>query len=1060
MEYEIKYIFTLFHKKHGFFGRTYRSSFMPLRKAGDTYDTNVSQYIYFYSAIPSNDLQIVIEFVVRPKDLFSGQKLEAASAGWVALEITPTAKKGMYADVAEGSPRLLLLLGSQRLNAAVHRQGARVEYETTSLGGDKSLRRLVPQNCVCGPSDQLPGLEAGRLPCELHALLQSPADSGELRLLPTEEIYINSCIIKVPARLSWMLVEQFRPQCEGEVTVYEYRLRAACHNRWQCVNKSRLRNSIILTQDGAHLKSNGILALDGVFASPAVAVLFQLECTLEVSLHNARNEIVSLLLGELVALPNIDTNSLQFLPSIVNEPFALESIMPETTIWTVNSRPNSQNDLTLICEVSPYQGAAEENNILTLVQAAEERSRVEAAHSQWLKEHNERETLRNRELQKQERELELKAKKLSTYIAHSKAKKPIPTDTQMSKTSPRFSTMELPKLKEEVEEDEGMGREIPRGDQVLIEDFTAGKIEDMKVMSTTLSRIDENIKYALKASAIVVEFDSVKKGGELPKKLAFSMQFYTSPLIRTESTTVDDSIGDMCPLKLAGAVKNWTNFLSPQSDSVRVQFDVEPYGDDIDKSFKEFIEYLSENACKIWVWNPETLILVGVCKVPLIDLIRVEEPMRVVKKKCEIFAPSDRNNEIIGQLYLTLHNIGRKDSGGIHPKPDTIMKESPLKKRGKVKVKSKPITAQDLSRIPKTSDKTSLAYAYKEYTMRAHRAKPWEQEGLFPDYEKYRVYSRSIALAGMVDFRSQKGLEYSLGEVKVYPVLFANKYHRETAFNVLINDSDRKGEVTLIEDPKEWKQCCAKMRFEEPPDWGMASDSKFLLKPYEKVTLLFKVLALSPPINQNRLVNITIYNSSTNGVELSDEFILLYHPCYYNALYLLDVPEARSIDASFLLDSCLEKFLGSKTILCNDPNAEATIDGNRLNLTVTVDSSMKDTELHMSTYADEHCLEHLCNVLVTLRPHTCIDVNESAGKRIVQFVPLNSLLARAQRQYLFYSSDPELVRLDYGYSNPVTVNENFPSISLSICTYKIGRSHVLLHAIGFLSFDGSRLSEQ
>eukprot|EP00826_Nyctotherus_ovalis_P039275 TRINITY_DN3763_c0_g1_i3.p1 TRINITY_DN3763_c0_g1~~TRINITY_DN3763_c0_g1_i3.p1 ORF type:complete len:1055 (-),score=254.86 TRINITY_DN3763_c0_g1_i3:159-3323(-) len=1054
----MKYMFTLFHKKHGFFGRTYRSGFMPLRKAGDTYDTNASQYIYFYSAIPSNDFQIVIEFVVRPKDLFSGQKLDAASAGWVALEITPTAKKGMYADVMEGTPRLLLLLSSQKLNANTHKRGARIEYETMPLGGDRSLRRLVPENCVCGPNDQLPGLEVNQLPCNLHALLQSPADSAELKLLPTEEIYINSCIIKAPLRLSAILVETFRPLCEGEVAVYEYRLRAACHNQWQCVNKSRLRNSIILTQDGGYLKSNGILGLDGVFTSPAVAVLFQLECTLEVSLENSQKEIVSLLLGELVALPNIDTNSLQFLPSIVNEPFAQESIMPETTIWTVNSGPNSQNGLTLICEVSPYQGSAEENNILTLVQAAEERSKVEAAHTQWLKEHNERETLRNRELQKQERELELKAKKLSTYIAHNKAKKPIPTDTQMSKTSPRFSTTELPKLKEEVAEDEGMGREIPRGDQVLIEDFAAGKIEDIKAMSATLSRIDENIKHALKASTIIMEFDSVKKGGELPKKLAFSMQFYTSPLIRTESAIVDESIGEMCPLKLGGAVKNWTNFLSSQGDSVRVQFDIEPYGDDIDKSFKEFIEYLKENACKIWIWNPETLILIGVCKIPLIDLIRVEESMKVVKKKCEIFAPTDRNNEIIGQLYVTLHNIGRKDSGGTQLKADAIMKESPLKKRGKVKVKSKPITAQELSRIPKTTDKASLAYAYKEYTMHTHRAKPWEQEGLFPDYEKYRMYSRSIVLAGMVDFRTQKGFEYSLGEVKVYPVQFSNKHHRETTFNVLISDSDRKDEVTLIEDPKEWKQYCMKMRFEEPPDWGMASNSKFLLKPYEKVTLLFKVLALSPPVSQNRLINITIYNSSTNGVELSDELILLHHPCYYNALYLLDVPEARSIDTSFLLDSCLEKFLNSKMVLCNDSNAEVTIDGNRLNLTMTVDSSMKDTELYITTYADQYCLEHLCNILVTLRPHTCIDVNETAGKRIVQFVPLNSLLGRSQKQYLFYSSDPDLVRLDYGYSNPVTVNESFPSISLSICTYKIGRSHVLLHAIGFLSFDGSRLS--
>jgi len=43
----VKYIFTLFHKSYGFFGRTYRSAFIPLRKARDTYDTNIPQIYTF-----------------------------------------------------------------------------------------------------------------------------------------------------------------------------------------------------------------------------------------------------------------------------------------------------------------------------------------------------------------------------------------------------------------------------------------------------------------------------------------------------------------------------------------------------------------------------------------------------------------------------------------------------------------------------------------------------------------------------------------------------------------------------------------------------------------------------------------------------------------------------------------------------------------------------------------------------------------------------------------------------------------------------------------------------
>ena len=1047
----MKYIFTLFHKSYGFFGRTYRSAFIPLRKARDTYDTNIPQYIYFYSSIPFSDILIVIEFVVRPKDLFSTEKLEPISAGWVSSEITAIPKKGMYIDILEGTPRLLLIANYRK----VHKRSGRIEYETMSLGGDKNIRRLIPENCICGPNDEIGGLKLKRLPNEINTLLQSSVESGELELFSTEEIYINSCIIKVPLNLNGMIVEAFKSLYNEEVSVYEYRLRAASHNSWQCVNKAKLRNSITLTQDGNYLKSNGILSLDGVFTTPTIAILFQLECTLELSSENQQKELISLPLGELVALPNIHIDTMQFLPSIINEPFVLQSIIPENIIWTFNSKPKPEDNLILICEISPYQGSAEENDILTLVKATEERNKVEEAHNQWLKELNRKETLRNKELLKEERELELKAKKLLMYTTKEKAKKPV--QTEMAKASSRFPGTESQKIKEEMkEQDEGMGREIPRGDQVLFEELAADKIESTKLLNAKLIRMDENIKSALKASTIIIEFDSIKKINEFPKKIAFSIQFYTFPLIRTEASIIDESAGEVCQLKQAEAIKNWTNFVASSNDAMKIQFEVDPFGDDVEKSFKEFIEYLKENVCKIWIWNTETLIPIGVCKLPLIDLIRIEEPMRVIKKRCEIFFVGDDSNEIIGQLNLTLQNIGRKDSGGIQPKFESIIKESPIKKRGKVKVKSKPITAQELSSIPKTSEKTSLAYAYKEYSMHSHRTKPWELEGLFPDYEKYRMYSRSVVLAGMVDSKSQKGLEYTLGKIKVYPIQFTNKYHTDTSFNVLINDSGKRSEVTMIEDPKEWKQCCLKMGFEEPPDWGMAIDSKFLLKPYERVTLLFKVLALSPPITQNRLVSITIYNALTNGVELSDELVLFYYPCYYNASFLLNAPEARSIDTSFLLDSCLEKFANSKVVFCNDSNAEVTIDGNRLNLTVTTSSSAKDTELYIRTYADQYCLEHLCNILITLRPHTCIDINETAGKRVIQYLPLSSLLGRSNKQFNFYSSNPNLVRLDYAYSNPVTINENLPSVSLSVCSYTIGRSYILLHAIGSFLFHKSR----
>ena len=401
--------------------------------------------------------------------------------------------------------------------------------------------------------------------------------------------------------------------------------------------------------------------------------------------------------------------------------------------------------------------------------------------------------MRKRELRRQERELEMKEKKAAAFKVYDKPKKPI-MESQSSKPSPRFEENPLRKSKEDINpveeptEEVKPPAEIPQNDQVLLNELELDKAVSSKIINELLTDIDEKLKNALKSNVIIMEFNSIReKPITFPEKIAFSLQFYTFPLIRTELAIIENTIEKISLLKFAGSVKNWTNSLISSGDTLKIQFEVDPVGEDVNKSFMEFVNYLNENTCKIWIWNAITQIMIGYCNLPLIDLVRVEESSKMIKKECSIYLLDD-DNSMSGKLCLSLYNNGRKDTGGTFSKISMSIpiKESNFRKRGKLKIKSKPITAQELSTIPKTNEKTSLVYAYKEYTLNHHKDKPWEREGLYPEYEKYRMYSRTISLAGMVDVRPQNGLVYTLGKVEIYPVKFVNKYAREMAFEAIV----------------------------------------------------------------------------------------------------------------------------------------------------------------------------------------------------------------------------------------------------------------------------------
>ena len=120
-------------------------------------------------------------------------------------------------------------------------------------------------------------------------------------------------------------------------------------------------------------------------------------------------------------------------------------------------------------------------------------------------------------------------------------------------------------------------------------------------------------------------------------------------------------------------------------------FDIDPSlnpGNDEDEDIDEHMllaKYLKERILTIDLWNGESLMHFGTCKVPLSSLMRQGEPSKIVAQEYDICEPD--YGLCVGGLQLLLTNEGRK----IPLKAKDVSGEGAVGQKHKKKVLSKPI---------------------------------------------------------------------------------------------------------------------------------------------------------------------------------------------------------------------------------------------------------------------------------------------------------------------------------------------------------------------------------
>ena len=761
-----------------------------------------------------------------------------------------------------------------------------------------------------------------------------------------------------------------------EVSVNDRRLKVGAHNQWKFVNGAQLRNSIALSLEGSILQCNGILIVDSIYMCKGMALVFQLEYSIKVLMEFHKEEIKTVILSEYVRKLDYSDVRNEYEPIEIVEEMSLEmdNSITGNSLWVFSEGLQDDDWKIMIhCEVSPKQGKAAIEKAKEMLESFAENKKFAEMRAKQFKEAQEKEA----EFREKERILrEKEDNMLKKELENERAKKHI--------------------------EEKGVKNVKDQIAPIIKEKTLIEQIESITPQRTFKDTdIDEDMRDPLKAHSIIFEFLSFNPQAFLlddPKKilttLCFSFKFYDFPVSYTPSVILRSpqtgSKSNLRLLQLSSEVSRWTNLSSrdEKKRQLKLVYDFDPSLDldmTIDHQLEEFLKYLVISDMKIWVWNADCLIPLGCCKVSLSELLRKGKEMRSLEREYDVF---NEEKAKIGVLQLKLQNAGKKVEERKKEKP----KYETVSGKGKTKIRSKPLTAQELAKTSEIAKvtlksgqneaerKNEIVNNYILYT--TSKGNNINKDYLQGEIEKHRIMSRTMNLSHIttkpVDLSAD--ITYSIGQALIYSFQVINTEPIETPYAVVISDPDGENTIQLITDPEEWKFYCSRENICPPSEWNkFIGGTDFFLHAKEEIILLFKILALNPPAKQQRAFTLSIKNLNNDKILTSKNTVIKYKDTFYNSYTIFTVPENNVVDIP--LQSEIPSSISDypKSVLCNNPQVSARLNENRLLVNFASPKSPTDTELLFFLFADEYKYTTLSILYAIVRSYSCVDVNQIAG---------------------------------------------------------------------------------
>jgi len=857
------------------------------------------------------------------------------------------------------------------------------------------LNKLLPSNCLCSPNDEIPGLLTRYLPSELHSL--TSAKKRKELLVETTKVYVNNCTVRIPNMLEIRLREALKTAYGkyAEITIAERYISIASHNQWCFTNISKLKNSLTLIPENNKLKCNGSLIVDSVYVTEGIALVFILEYKARISRKGVEDECKEITLAELVYVLKGKHNTRRIKVEMNTDSGLCIS---GKSLWIPSVLHNWE--IVLECEIA-----------FSEITKNEPSKKID------------QETAISHDLSLVKNVVSVNKISIIEKPVH-KLNEPVEEAIKESKLKPKVKE-EAVSIALLTKAEEAQTNEVYKSfGNMNVKYHMSYDFENVQPEFKVIHEIDPNLN-SLKASSFLFSFISftVNEDPEIaiPKGVCFSFKFFNFPITYTQSAILKGTKGNKnYGLEAGPAIGKWSNTISKEKGIV-VEFNVDPSVDtEIAQEMQavELMNYLTYNELLIWVWNINGPTPIGYIKIPLAKLIRSDSPTAQLKKDFKIMG------ENMGMIQMRIENIGQNLG----------------------EVKKHTYTRSKL--------KKSSAFNKSQYDFQLHmsiaaakRGIPfWSKESKENDIGNFRSLSRSVDISKTLrKLEVYPTVNYSLGQMTLFPILIANTSEMDNVFSLHIEDAE--GSVSVVKEPEQWKFFCSQEGYEAPFNWNILHNLKSIpLKSHQHLMLIMKLHPLTPPKMEERAITITMANDKE--IVMKRDIILKYKDTYYNQYSILNAPENITIDVSFIADLPENMYRYARAIKCsNTRNVDCKLISSRILANYSTPSSPTNTDLLFYLYSDEYCYRLLAIIYVEVRAYTCLNLGGIASKRIetsVEFVNKKEMT-----QVEFQTNNENRLEIDLHYIHPLdSVFESKISVPITVKSSKVGKSTVLLHCIG------------
>ena len=844
---------TLCHKPSGsFFGRTFVSR------------SNATEPVALLTQTRDENVVAVCELVNlrMVQDTVDG----AAAVAWAYLDVfSPPGQR--QAQLFSGSSRGIVS-GHQPTPIQMT-----LDYEVWGFQELITIAAAIPLNALVGLAEQVPGVVRGLIP---QPGSQPQLEQGTAATLKAVTIVGGVALDeKVLAFANDWRRNMLNLADQARSVVQERKVYVGVHNSWHCFGGGLEASGVLRPTPEGNLECSSQLNLQRYLASPACALVFEVEYSVTVPRAAQQgSEFLKLLVGW-VPYPCAEAT---------NGPASVRLLLgPGTSITgRLLMNPNGEVPVQLsfliatsgssyIPQPQPYAASMTSAISPSMTGVDEQALRSQIA----LEKDREIQALRMQLEDEKRRALEASqvvpvqlpppkftstmevqtqpesapSIKRATYFADAQVEAIQPQSVFEPPTRPEYLQSIAPvplmtpsQTQSFVSLPAFAPREISRADRAhLVRSGVRGLLEGIEGPTGLLNppRLDVEAEDPLGAAIILLQFLSYRppaQGSILPTRLHFSLRFFTFGNFVTE--VVRFSKGQ--------EGSPWVLVRDGPDPDLVLKFEVEPSPQDR----LEFAKYLAKKQVSITVWDADSLMNVGLARVPLMELMRQGKPQVTMTKEYPVV--DEFTGQTLGSLQLLMRNIGKAPltverlQPSQNPYKLASGTQSIVQKR-KIRSQAIAFTPTDSQSIPLTSEDQRKRARVMEWKKNAAPDSDWSKQEQLRQATLVREARKPEVIKAKLREYYSAGftLHAKPGVATVLQYSLQNPYNHEECFNIVIEDA--KKELTVVTAPAEWQYWVSHRDLDRPAEWDMVSkDLSVILKPYESVPLVFKFYSLSP----------------------------------------------------------------------------------------------------------------------------------------------------------------------------------------------------------------------